>query len=1034
MSFVVYRSSAGSGKTYTLVKQYLTIALSEPLPHRYRQVLAITFTNKAASEMKERVLGTLKSIATGNPEGTAAFMADELAENLGISLETLSQRAAVVLSSMLHNYSDLSISTIDKFTHRIIRTFAFDLKVPVNFEVEMDETRLISGTTDLLLEKAGRDELVTKILTEFSISRAEEDQYWDIEHEIQEYARLLLNEDTFQVIDSQGLPAPEEILAKRGKLIRSVRGFEEKVKAIGQKGVEIMRTAGVDPASLAGGSRGVGVFFTHLADFTKCIPSPTIQKTVEKDDWSASKTPAPEKALIESIRPQLAELFDQLYIVLEKYPEYILQQMIVRNLYGTALLSELSIALTEFKSTENILPISEFNRILSGIIKNEPAPFIYERLGERYRHFLIDEFQDTSKLQWHNLLPLLENGLSSGNLSMIVGDAKQSIYRWRGGEASQFINLPDVLASNDDPFTQDRGKVLELHYQEKLLGKNYRSCPAIVNFNNEFFEFNSATLPVNSSEVYRDLKQEAREGDDGYVNISFVGSDEMKKDECHELFLDKTVERIRYLTDKGVSEGSIAILVRTNSDGASVAARLNAEQIPVISQESLLIGSSAKVRLVFCLMQSLFQPFEQTHRIKIIAALKECKRLEEISWHELMDEKSFQGLLNRHKIPTGDRDQLTRLSLYDLAETTVRQLDLGKDPDPYLTAFLDQVHQFRKKADNSPTAFFKWWEETGRNRSINMPEGIRAVKILSIHKSKGLEFPYVILPFTNWFARNDAKPVWVKYTDEGEEKSYLVNFSKKLEEAGFAHLYEEESAKAILDELNLLYVAFTRPVKGLFILSSFAGKGSRIPGMLKGFIESKGTWSDTESEFHFGTEPTDETCEEESSAPLPEFTSSDWSKSIRISHISPEGWDPTHPLGETEKGILLHNLLSECQSISQAPEKASLMHCRPDLKEWLNEVALKLAKENKLAEVFDSGEKLMVERDILDMEGNLYRPDRVVIKNGKTYILDFKTGRKSDKHKKQIVTYAARLHEIGYSDIKKFLVYVNDNEVIQEVE
>lgn len=442
MSFSVYKSSAGSGKTYTLVREYLKIILLSPKD--FRRVLAITFTNKAANEMKHRILSSLTDIADfeNKPERVAVkFMLPELIKETNLNKNDIALNAKKCLQLILHNYSDFGVSTIDSFVHKIIKTFAHDMHLPLNFEVEMDTDEMITKVVDILISNVGTDKALTDVLVNFTRLKTEGDKSWHIERDLAGISKELLTDEGQVHIDRLKELSLSDFAEIRKKLESSVHVFESKISDLGKKAFDLILGKSLDATAFYQGTRGIFNYFKNLAirKFDKLEPNNYVKKTMEEDKWTSGKASASDFAAIDSIKAELIAKFREIEVLLEKeYPDYLVRNEVLKNLYPLALLNEIEKVLEEYKEDNEIVHISEFNKRIAEIVLKEPVPFIYERMGERYKHFMLDEFQDTSVLQWLNILPLLENSLAEDNFNMLVGDGKQAIYRWRGGEVEQF--------------------------------------------------------------------------------------------------------------------------------------------------------------------------------------------------------------------------------------------------------------------------------------------------------------------------------------------------------------------------------------------------------------------------------------------------------------------------------------------------------------------------------------------------------------------------------------------------------------------
>jgi ATP-dependent exoDNAse (exonuclease V) beta subunit len=434
-SFSIYDASAGSGKTYALVKEYLKIILTSPKNDAYRNILAITFTNKAVHEMKSRILGSLSAFATENPSPKYQDLMQDLSVDTSLSIIQIKTKSQQIIKHIIHNYAAFDISTIDKFTHKVIRAFAHDLNLPMTFEVSLDTENLLIEAVDAIIAQAGEDEILTNLLVDFTMEKTDDDKSWDISREILETGKLVLNENNRNEITHFQDKSITEFLEIKKKLADVCAELEKETIVLGNEAAALIEQNGIDVKSF---SRGT--FPNHITSIQEGRFNPKNKIFKEVDDIAINKT-AQDRIAIEAIIPDFLAVLSKAYALFEKIYFY---KAFLKNITPLSLLNTVSNELAKIQQEQNILSITEFNALIHREIQNQPAPFIYERLGERYRHFFIDEFQDTSEMQWQNLIPLIDNALSGqdeygdkGTL-MIVGDPKQSIYRWRGGKAEQF--------------------------------------------------------------------------------------------------------------------------------------------------------------------------------------------------------------------------------------------------------------------------------------------------------------------------------------------------------------------------------------------------------------------------------------------------------------------------------------------------------------------------------------------------------------------------------------------------------------------
>ncbi len=596
-SFSIYDASAGSGKTYALVKEYLKIILVAKKNDAYRNILAITFTNKAVHEMKSRIVGSLSEFSKDNPSEKAQDLMQHLAIETQLSLIQIKTKSQQIIKHIIHNYAAFDISTIDKFTHKVIRAFAHDLGLPMTFEVTLDTENLLVEAVDAIIAQAGEDETLTKLLIDFTMEKTDDDKSWDISREILETGRLVLNENNRNEITHFQDKSITEFVEIKKKLAEACKVLEKENATFAESALLLIEKNGIDTKSFSG-----AYFPKHLQSIQEGKFNPKNKTYHEPDDIKINKT-AKDGALIENIIPELLQILDTVYKNFEKRDFY---KAFLKNITPLSLLNTVSNELAKIQSEQNVLSISEFNAIIHREIQNQPAPFIYERLGERYRHFFIDEFQDTSEMQWQNLIPLIGNSLDGeengekGTL-MIVGDPKQSIYRWRGGKAEQFI----ALSKDQNAFKNHKNELFHLD-------KNYRSYSQIIEFNNDFFQLLSNEF---EHEDYKDLyanhsyqKSNAKTG--GYVNISFIPKTEESEDDEEalgktELYVLATLNTIQKAVKQGFEYKDIVILTRKRKQGIAVANYLTEQGIPLLSSETLMIKNATEVRFIIHLLKYL---------------------------------------------------------------------------------------------------------------------------------------------------------------------------------------------------------------------------------------------------------------------------------------------------------------------------------------------------------------------------------------------------------------------------------------------
>ncbi|MEE4255807.1 MAG: UvrD-helicase domain-containing protein [Bacteroidales bacterium] len=1054
-NFHVYRSSAGSGKTYTLVKEYLKLALAGNT-RAYVHILAITFTNKAANEMRERILSYLEQIAAPEEhkdDPAIKYLLPELSKELDTDKNILSERAAQVLTSIMHNYQEFAVSTIDSFMHRIVRTFAFDLHLPLNFDVETEDDVLVQQAVDILLGRVGVDDETTKALTGFTESRIEDEQNWDIERDLRTFSKRLLRDDIVKFLPQLQKMDSESILAVSTKLNSACREFERKLQSMA---VEIMRlwdSNGLTVSDFPYGKSGMYGYMIKLYErnFKDIDKNSRFLDALNDDKWYSKSLPAERKAIIDEIkedmrRPMLA-MHEYIQANKEQYRAY---SILRKNIFQLAVLNEILKVVDQVRENDGVIHISEFDKRIAGVVHSEPVPFIYERLGEKYHHYLIDEFQDTSVLEWQNLLPLVENALATEQFSMLVGDGKQAIYRFKGGEVEQLARLPEIFDKPALPEMDDREASLDRNYAGKNLGSNFRSRDEIIRFNNSFYTFLSGMLPERLQKIYRDCEQEiGKPKPGGEVCISFI-DEEGKKEDKEPVYISRILDRVRDLQEhRGYAFRDIAILTRSNSEASKIARELLKAGIDVVSAESLLLSSSHEVNFIIHCLDHLANHEDKPAGAGMLSYL--ARRYPDEKLNELLQrgireaEPGFMLDFLDSKGIRFNRAELMQMGLYDRVEALIRDFSLHERPDPYLFFFLDVVHNYGMNKRFVPEEFTEFWRANRHRFSIVVPEGVDAVRVMTIHKAKGLEFPVVIFPFANDTAEMRNEQKWVYISDENlpELSTALLPLSKAMQETRFSEVYGREQEMQQLDLLNLLYVATTRPADILHIMCDMPKKTTEeinnIPSMTRAYLEHTGLWSEGQTEYLIGTEgqrATEEKTVIDALQPA-SFISGDWRESIVLSGHAAEYWDLEDDAVNLEWGRVVHNILAgivKRDDTEAMVKKAVTEGVIPPEKAQELEILLKrILGEEELRSFFDGSFEVKNEAAIMQSDGREFRPDRVMIREGEAIVLDYKTGKEEQKYIKQLERYASLLNDMGYSVKGKFLLYLDEDYRLEKV-
>ncbi|MCP9199207.1 UvrD-helicase domain-containing protein [Gramella sp. GC03-9] len=1033
-SFNIYNASAGSGKTFTLVKEYLVLLFNSRKKDSYKNILAITFTNKAVGEMKKRIIESLTDFTIAHEESAKNPLLQEVSRETGLSEEEIRSRSAQILKSIIHNYAAFEISTIDGFTHRILRTFARDLGIPMNFEVELDTEDILMEAVESLISRAGSDRKLTEVLIEFTLTKTDDDKSWDISRDLFEISKLLINENHQKYIQLLKPKTLEDFENFDSKLVSDIEIAERSLKAYSEHFFDLINSNQVEESWFT--RKSVPGYFNKLLKGDKNVNFET--------NWARNIADAPlynksleqsRKDLMDGLQPEIADIFQttkDAFFKIEYFTE------IRKNLVQLSLLNEINREVEKIKKERNVLLISEFNPKISEQVKDQPAPFIYERLGERYQNYFIDEFQDTSIMQWENLIPLIDHNLSQTQTSSgltIVGDAKQSIYRWRGGRAEQLI---DLYNQNKNPFQIEPNLI--------NLPDNYRSGSSIVNFNNSFFQFAASSLSYpDYAELFRQSAQNPKKGNFGYVNISFLEVE--KREEEFEKYPARILDIISEIEKNGYTRKDICILTRRKKEGIAVAEYLSENSIPVISSETLLISQSTEVQLIIDILNFSINPEDGLLKFSIFDKIGPGIVPEQDQFRILHENLKFHGAEFFNWLADYDIDfelsRLKKLSLYEASEYIIRSFDLVSGSNAYVQYFLDFVFENSQKTTNSLHGFLEKWEKQQNKLSIVVPESGDAVNIMTIHKSKGLEFPVVIYPFANSELQDTRTDnVWLPTFDENIPVAYLSASKKLLNwNENSTNAYNELIAHKELDTLNVLYVACTRAAQQLYILSNYHEKpksNPNVPDLLMDYLKSQGKWSE-DMVCEFGDKAmTFPSKNEESKAFAPSRFYSSPVQNQAVSIITRSGslWDSKQQEA-IEKGEIAHEILAR---VNKAPDLPHALSWAID--SGLITEASRLEIENLLRKILDhpdlkeyysEGVRNYNERELLTSEGERLRPDRLNFKGNTVTIIDYKTGGFVDKHEKQISNYAKAIKNMGFEVDKCLLVYTNEPVLIKVV-
>ena len=1014
----ILKASAGSGKTFRLAYEYIRLLFSSEEPRPYVHILAVTFTNKATDEMKQRILKELFILS--NDSSKSKYTPRLLGEGVCSSESEIKKKALRHLTAILHDYSAFSVSTIDRFFQHTLKSFAREIGQFASYRVELDKDSLVEESVERILDSlTEKDTGMLAWLTENVLDGLQQGKKFKLDENLLEMAKSIKSEKFRTVTESHGIDvdktySPENIRAIKRECKRIEDAFIADVRKGAEDVVSALNAAGVDASELKGNylkqiwTRGL----LQLKEGDK-VESPSSKFFDYSEDTPCirgDKNGLRWRSLVDS---GFFSAYSHLVDLLRgpRMKAYSSLQFIRKNLFDLGIASRLQKEFNALQREKNVISIDDSNVILRKIIDGSDAPFVYEKTGTRYDHFLLDEFQDTSVIQWQNFSPLVHNSVSEGFENLVVGDVKQSIYRFRDSDWH-------LLSSLSEEFDNDSASI-------ESLTSNYRTLRRIVEFNNGLFAYLPPALenalgraPESISLIYSDACQTIDVDNDaeGSVSLSFC---EEKDSEMGEI-----LSSIRSYMEKGGHLSDIAVLVRDNKAGAKVAAYLIENGIPVISDDSLNIKSSVTVRRLVSLMSLSNAPkFED--RVRVEAFLASSLDIE---------------------VPSSYR------SIFDLAESILRDLRkvdeaLYDAESLFIQSFMDWLQEWTSNNGNSLSDFLSSWKEA--SPKISSPDAGDSVRVMTIHKAKGLEFPYVILPFAEEITLYKASESWCvpsqtsSLPENVKSGAYKVNLSSKTDGTVFEEDYKKEANRQYIDNLNVLYVGMTRPKYNLKVIGGPSRFGNvstylqafadTFPGM--GMEEEEGVKRYFIGEVFIPKEEKKGTVEKMPVRYL-SFASAEGDR-LRFSPDAREFFmSESHVDGDAPRrlrGIVLHDILSSVSVPSDLEGAAGSAVFKGEIPEselkGVIEFLSRKIEGVKARGWFPEKEgrsRILNEMTLIAPDGSLHRPDRVIISGDAVRIVDYKFGERKPSYRKQIRRYVGLFKAMGYSDVKATLWYINE--------
>ena len=1007
-NLLIYNASAGSGKTFKLVTQYISILLSEKVPRKkFRSIAAMTFTNKAALEMKDRIIQYLYALKTN--DSNAHYVFKEIEENTQLNQEEISLRAKVAFREILHSYEDFQVSTIDKFNLKLIRSFNKDLDISGDFEVILDEKEIHESVVDLLLNKFGQaqENDLSELITRYAKSNIEVGEQWNFRNKLIDFCGILSREKN-RIILSQLKSfdfSKKNYQELMNQIMRLEKNFISNAQEIHNKYVSLNLDIKIIP-----GKSDTHRALVSLNNLEQIPPPKTSGSLFNKKLIEICFDDKKSKELSIELSTKIVELHA---LHLNIYSEYLLLKKFRSNYFNLALLKLINESIEEYKKTKRIIRISDFNQLIGNLVQQEEAPYIYEKIGNRLEHFLLDEFQDTSRLQWLNLVPLIHESISKDRKNIIVGDPKQSIYRFNNGMAEQFVALPKIYNPERDPFIDFKSAYFESMGKKIELSENYRSAANIVLFNNHVFGFIFSKISQKAQNFYTGSNQAVISKLSGYVSVETFGHN-LSDDEINRNMLSI----ITSCQNQGHLLGEIAILTEKNVDGNRIANFLNTENIPVVSSDSILLKNNSLIKLTIYYLYIRLSPSNKTFEKRF--AEMYLKTFEEdylkLYSNFLKVDKTkayvknifhFDSFINFY-FGSHDAFYCTYTSLYDLVSQFISLIKVKELDNTYIHHLMDFIFDYQNTKDSDLKQFLAHFELKKKKLALQLPDSDSAVKIMTIHKSKGLEFPIVIIPNLNFGVAINSQHKQLMSIDE---KVIYTRLKKESEIAEIADETEEELESVFIDKLNLAYVALTRPKSKIFVSISSQNKG--LGHLFTQAIQSFPETSKTQNGFLL-------VLGENSKA-------KQFIRKERVKMYSPKsshdiGYQPTlvkPKMGNEIKnseliyGTLFHECISKCDFKKDLEENLNIIFNNMSI-DFEQELRLKRDISNFYEQLIQKNfiahaEKILAESSILTFDSITQRPDLIIIQPDKVLVIELKTVKLIEKHKVQLREYLKTL-------------------------
>ncbi len=1068
MELLVYKASAGSGKTFTLAVEYIKHLILNP--RAYRQILAVTFTNKATAEMKERILQQLYGIWVSDPASEPYL--NRIREDLqrkSLSEDDIHLAAGTALQYMLHDYSRFRVETIDSFFQSVMRNLARELELSPNLNIELNNTEVLSDAVDSLIEKLTPSSPVLAWLLNYINERIADDKRWNVSNEIKRFGWNIFDEGYIEQGEGlrQQLKDPNTIKLYRNELREMETEALEQMKGFYDQFIGELEAHALTPEDLKGGARGIGSYFRKLRDgrlSDKDTVNATLKNSLDDAKNWATKTSAQKNEIIRLAETSLLPLLQDAETFRPRNNKIVNScRLSLQHLNKLQLLAHIDEEVRELNREHNRFLLSDTNALLHNLVRDGDSSFVFEKIGANIRNVMIDEFQDTSRMQWDNFKILLLEGLSQGADSLIVGDVKQSIYRWRNGD----WGILNTLGTKDSSFP--------FPVRVETLKTNRRSETNVIRFNNNLFtaaveylnmlhlkELQEDCHPLQRA--YADVAQESpRTEAKGYIKATFLEPDE--EHDYTELTIISLGEEVQRLLEAGVKLNDITILVRKNKNIPPIADYFDKTMhLPVVSDEAFRLDASQAICMLIDALRYLSNPEDKVACASLMMNYELGIKKQGGNWDSLLTAKPEEAL--PVAFVTG-METLRLMPLYELLEELFSLFDMKRieEQDAYLFSFFDAVTEYLQNNSSDLDAFIRYWNETLCNKTIPSGE-MDGIRILSIHKSKGLEFHTVLIPFCDWKLENETNNqlIWCSPTEAPFSTLDIVpvNYSSTMAESVYRQNYLDERLQLWVDNLNLLYVAFTRAGKNLIFWCKKGQKGT-MSELLANALPQVATregdenW-DEEEPFENGELcPSKHTGTDEHLPDAPKVSANRLAQKPDKLPVHMESMrhdiefrqsnrsaDFIQGVDEEEsdnrfinRGRLLHTLFSAIETEEDIDNAIAQLVFegiigKPETEEKIRELTHHAFSLPQVQDWYSGSWHLFNECDIIWQErGELRtrRPDRVMMRGNEIIVIDFKFGKQNKKYNKQVQGYMQLLTRMGYlkENIEGYLWYVEED-------